>query len=499
MASQVATDSEDNLEENPEKAPISEHATKKSLSNTPMSFYEALIDRYLNADQFQVPDFVHFDAPPPTNFESDGYKLGKLKTLGLDNKNIYRAGIPAEGLASLCPNVTLLHLAKNNLQNWSEIETILREFPHLEECNLHRTSFTMEPEEISDLSPQVICSKLHTLNLSYTHVGWPEIQHITLQCPNLRDLDLCGNGISSISVEALKSISNIVVLTLSLNSIESWGEVLKLGVLTKLETLHLNDNPISFDGYSPQSNAELIELETPSIDSGASDELAQQKNSTSNTSDELVSKPNQQAPLFASLLTLSLAAVNICRWHELDIIADLPALRSVRLRDIPLAGDLSQLDRRKIFLSWFPNIAKLNGSTYNGEERVSAERFTIRYFSTLEYKPLFLPRLIKKHGDLKQLKDIDISFGYKEMVKVEFIYESKIWRRQKISVKQTVKELIFWLKKELKVPRNSFLVYYQPVSASHNIDDLRELSMSSLPLSRFNIRDGDQILIVNKV
>ena len=487
MASQIASGSSD---EDSENSQPSQHVIQKSFSSTPMSFYEALVDRYLHADQFQVPAFVHFDEPPKTNFESDGCKLGKLKTLGLDHKHITSAGIPAEGLASLCPNVTLLHLAKNYLQDWSDIEAILREFPHLEECNLQNTSFTMTPEEIANISPQIICTKLRTLNLTQTQVGWPELQRIVLQCPNIRDLDLFGNGISSIPVEAVKSISKIVVLTLSQNSISSWGEVLKLGVLTNLETLHLNDNPISFDGYSPQHNAESISLETLSIQ-----EPAGHENSTSNTDNELVAKSNDQIPLFASLLTLSLAAVNLCRWHELDIIADLPALKNVRLRDIPLANDLPQPDRRKIFLSWFPNIAKLNGSSWDTEERMSAERFTIRYFSSQEYKPLVLPRLIKKHGDLKPLKDIDISFGYKEIVEVEFIFNNKTWRRQKIVVKQTVKDLIFWLKKELKVPRNSFQVYHQPSSASYNLEDMRELYMSSLPLSRFNIRDGDQIVI----
>ena len=491
MASQIATGSGDSSDENLENSQPPQQAIKKSMSNTPMSFYEALVDRYLNADQFQVPDYVHFKAPPPTNFESDGYKLGKLKTLGLDYKNIYRAGIPVGGLAALCPNVTLLHLARNNLQCWSEIEAILREFPHLGECNLHRTSFTIKPEEIANLSPQIICTKLHTLNLTHTLVGWPEIQHIAKQCPNLRDLDLHGNGISSVSVEALTYISKIVALTLSLNSISSWGEVLKLGVLTDLETLHLNDNPISFDGYSTQHDTNLIPLETLSIQHG---ETVSQESSTTNANEESASN----APLFASLSTLSLAAVNLCRWQELDIIAALPALKSIRLRDIPLASDLPQTDRRKIFLAWFPNIEKLNGSTYNGEERIGAERFTVRFFSSQDYKPLFISRLVKKHGDLKQLEVIDISFGYKEIVEVEFIFQNKTWRRQKISVKQTIKELIFWLKKELKVPRNSFTVFHQPSSASRNMEHMRELYMSSLPLSRFDIQDGD-IIVINMI
>ena len=474
MASEICSDlAEIKLEvgkEEPEKPTI----IKKSFSNSPMSFYEALIDRYLNADQFHLPKFVQFKAPPSINFESDGFKLGKLKTLGLDKKNIYKAGIPAEGLSSLCPNVTQLHLARNTLQHWTEIEAILREFPLLEECNLHNTCFTIRPENLAVIHPPVICPKLHTLDLAHTGVGWSEIKHIALQCPNISVLDLAGNSIDNISAEALNCIPNLVCLILSLNNIKSWEEVTKLGIMPNLETLQLSNNPLSLDNYSPA----LIPDTGPVNDN------------------ELVSKPTA-TPLFSSLTSLSLAAVNICKWHELDVIAELPALKHVRLRDIPLASEISQEDRRKIFLSSLPNIVKLNGSMFDGEERSKSERFTLRYFYPLDYNPQFIPRLIKKHGNLQPLVDIDISFGYKEIIEVEFVYKSKLWRRQKISVKQTVKELIFWLKKELQVPKNSFKVYLLPASAVGNdFEDMEELYMSSLPLSRFDIREGDKIMIV---
>lgn len=473
MASEISSDlAEIKLKqgkEEPEKPLV-----KKAFSNSPMSFYEALVDRYLNADQFKIPTFVQFGAPPPTNFESDGFKLGKLKTLGLDKKNIYKADIPAEGLSSLCPNVTQLHLAKNSLQHWTEIEAILREFPLLEECNLHGTWFSIRTEELAVIPPPVICPKLHTLDLAHTGVGWPEIKHIALQCPSISVLDLAGNNIETIPVGGLDCLPNLVCLILSLNNIKSWEEVTRLGILPKLETLQVSNNPLSLDNYSP----------TVIPDTGPVND------------NELASKP-AATPLFSSLTSLSLQSANICKWHELDVLADLPALTQVRLKDIPLASEISQEDRRKIFLSWLPNIVKLNGSPFDNEERTKSERFTLRYFFPLDYKPPILSRLIEKHGNLKPLVEIDISFGYKEIIEVEFVYKSKLWRREKISVKQTVKELIFWLKKELQVPKNSFKVYHIPASAVGNdFNDMEELYMSSLPLSRFDIHEGDKLMIV---
>ncbi|KAI6653523.1 Tubulin-specific chaperone cofactor E-like protein [Oopsacas minuta] len=460
---------------------------QRSTSNNPMSFYEALVDRYLNAHEYQVPSFVHFQIPP-IDYESDGCKLGKLRTLVLDKKNIYKAGIPDGGLSKLCPNITLIHLSRNPLKSWSVIESILREFPLLEECNLHRTCFTISPEDLSAISPTIICPKLHTLNLAHTNIGWSEIQHIALQCPNLRDLELVGNSLESISTKALDCLPNIECLNLSLNKIHSWEEVTKLGKLPKLEILHLSNNPISFQNYCTHPS---IACNTTSVETIPTEIEFQQQDSTNN---ETVEPP--QIPLFPSLLTLSLAEVNLCKWQELDILAALPVLKNIRLKDLPLASDISQEDRRKIFLSWFPNIVKLNGSTSDVNERIKSERFTLRYFYSLEYKPLFLPRLIKKYGDLKPLIDIDLSFGYKEIIEVEFMYKSKLWRREKITVKQTVKDLIFWLKKELNVPKNSFTVYHLPESADRNsFTDMVELYMSSLPLSRFDIHEGDQIII----
>ena len=466
---------------------------KKSLSNNPTSFYEALVDRYLNAHEFNVPSFVHFKMPPPTDFELDGCKLGKLKTLGLDHKYIYKAGIPVEGLAKLCPNATSLHLARNNLQTWSEIELILREFPQLEDFNLRANIFTMSHDELSNQTPPILCPKLQTLDLTHTQIGWPQIQCIALQCPQLKGLEIGSNNLDEVSAEALVCLQNIEVLVLSSNNIKSWDEVLKLGVLPKLETLHLSYNPICFSKCGKKNSEKQIITDSNAIQE-LGESIDQLSTTEQNQDEDPKPKPLDPTPLFPSLTTISLAEVNICKWDELDIIAELP-VTNMRIKDIPLAHDIPQEDRRKLFLAWFPCITKLNGSVCDEGERIKAERFTIRYFHTLDYKPKCLPRLIKMHGDLKPLVDIDISFGYKEFVKVEFIYQSKVWRVQKISVKQTVRELLMGLSREFKRPYRTMQLFHLQSSKKAQFDKMQELTLSSLPLSRFDIHDGDQIII----
>lgn len=54
----------------------------------------------------------------------------------LNEVNVAHAGIPQEGLTSLCPNVVDLDLANNMLKDWSEVLNIMHHLPGLKFVNI---------------------------------------------------------------------------------------------------------------------------------------------------------------------------------------------------------------------------------------------------------------------------------------------------------------------------------------------------------------------------
>ena len=56
----------------------------------------------------------------------------------LDHQDITHAGVPPQGLCSLCPAVVDLDLSNNLIDNWGEVLILMEHLPHMKFLNIAR-------------------------------------------------------------------------------------------------------------------------------------------------------------------------------------------------------------------------------------------------------------------------------------------------------------------------------------------------------------------------
>lgn len=199
---------------------------------------------------------------------------------------------------------------------------------------------------------------------------------------------------------------------------------------------------------------------------------------------------------FQRLQTLCLSKTKINSWEHLYQLTKFPGLHSVRLMDIPFLSDLHPEERRKLYAASLSNISCLNGSEVTLNEREKAERHFLRYFSERSDKPDWYHELESKHGTLRPLADIDLGARYHTWAKIIFIYNGLEIFTEKVHVVQPVGKLRKHLAKCLTLPINGFKMFHYPCSPEHGNKEkpeLQELRLDSLPMSRFDFLDGDEI------
>ncbi|XP_071110909.1 tubulin-specific chaperone cofactor E-like protein [Haliotis cracherodii] len=212
------------------------------------SFLDALTEKYcvnMNDDNYE---FVHIVITgKPRNNGTDA-ELAHLRNVVLDRHNISHAGLPQEGLTSICPNVVDLDLACNNIDNWSEILQIISKLPKLKFVNLSGNKLMKDEALLRDWPHQL--PAVENLVLNKTGITWTEVEALGQRLPSLRELHVCGNDFEDLECE-WKHFSKVECLRLNNNTIKSWSEVWKLRTLTNLKNLILSGNPLQDVHYEP--------------------------------------------------------------------------------------------------------------------------------------------------------------------------------------------------------------------------------------------------------
>ncbi|GAB1610893.1 tubulin-specific chaperone cofactor E-like protein [Argonauta hians] len=198
---------------------------------------------------------------------------------------------------------------------------------------------------------------------------------------------------------------------------------------------------------------------------------------------------------FEKLHTLCLSKTSVTGWNQVAQLTKFPALKSVRLMDIPFLLDLSPEERRKLYIASLPNIRCLNGSEVTIMEKEKAEREFLRYYCEKMDKPVWFSHLEAKHGKLKPLVDIDLGAGYQRWANIIFVYNGLEIFSERLHVVQSVGKLRKHIAKCLSLSLNGFKMYHFPCRREDENSELQELRLDSLPLSRFDILDQDEIHI----
>ncbi|KAK3604376.1 hypothetical protein CHS0354_011129 [Potamilus streckersoni] len=203
---------------------------------------------------------------------------------------------------------------------------------------------------------------------------------------------------------------------------------------------------------------------------------------------------------FENLETLCVSETQLHHWDHLKSLSEFPKLKSIRIKNVLIASDLSPEETRKLFIASLPNIKILNGSEVTLMERDKAERHFLRYFSDKEEKPSRFYELQEKHGVLKPLVDIDLGARFQEWATLNFVFNSKTVFTEKVHVVQPVGRLKLLIAERLCLYASlkAIRLYHKLCGPQHdnqNEPELQELRLDSLPMSRFDIMEGDEIHI----
>ncbi|KAK6188815.1 hypothetical protein SNE40_004914 [Patella caerulea] len=210
---------------------------------------------------------------------------------------------------------------------------------------------------------------------------------------------------------------------------------------------------------------------------------------------------------FRKLHTLCLTETKVDHWKHLQALTEFPVLKSVRIKDTGLYCDVNKDDRRLLLLASLPNVQIFNGSEVTSTERETSEIFYIRHYLDHDEseKPCRVEQLENKHGKLSKVVDVFIGGKYRAHPIATFYHNNRKLFTHKLNVKNTVDKLFRFLQKKLDMNSCAFKLYHFPCGPGHDFKtdlgefpEMEELFISSLPLSRFNIYDGDEIHIESR-
>lgn len=226
------------------------------------------------------------------------------------------------------------------------------------------------------------------------------------------------NNYSGVDLTEAFLHSNLKQLNLNENSIQEWEEFVKLShAFPNLQSLFASNNPVQ--KIHPLSSG-----------------------------------------IFPSLFTLNLNGSGLHQWQCIERLQELCQLKELSVMKIPLGAEMEEKKRRQAFVARLPRIAKLNKSSVTDTERETAERWLLREVKGSPDPPAVYQDLLKKHGQLDPLADVNLNPV--EMVTLEFVICDEDGRVEErtVNVDQTVWDLKTWIADHLLgVPVSRFRVW----------------------------------------
>lgn len=442
--------------------------------------------------------------------------------LVLQDCDIECAGADDEKLRSKCRNVEELDLAQNKLSKWDEVFGILRHMPKIKFVNL---SFNSLPEALEVKDGKY--DALRNLVLNGTRVSWFTVQGLVRLLRNLEELHLSLNEYKTVDLGFEKPENcnhTLKKLHFTGNPIEFWCEIAKLGyVFPNLESLVLAECPIRSLDIEKKARSENTENEDTEnmnhiverngglhLENGftvkgnrnfESDDMKPNYCRTDLECESSNTKIKSSHDPFRTLRFLNVNGTLLSTWDDIEKIARFPALKSLRIQGCPLfesPREYTEHERRQLLIARLPNVETLNGGgVISLQEREDAERAFIRYYMDKPEvdRPERYIELVDIHGKLDPLVHVDLT--PEKRVKVKFSYGDLVEVRS-VDVYRTVFELKTKLETMVKIPANRMRLFYidQELRSQYGPE---EMLYPNKQLYRYNIRNGDEIIIDSKL
>ncbi|CAL2235912.1 unnamed protein product [Prunus armeniaca] len=305
-------------------------------------------------------------------------RLEELTSASVSYLGVSSPGVPCD-ISTNVPNLKELDLTGNLISEWKDVSTICEQLADLFALNL---SYNLMAHDMVGL-PHLKCIRILVLN--NIGINWTQVEILKQSLPEIEELHLMGNKISTIepaSSFAVQGFDYLRLLNLEDNCIADWNEILKLSQLRSLEQLHLSNNS-------------LIRVFYP--DDGMMRELLNGYDSC-----EESHKP------FQNLRCLLLGGNNIEDLASIDSLNSFPQLVDIRLSENPVADPAQGGIPRFVLVARLAKVEMLNGSEVSSRERKESEiRYVRLVMSKMQGNSKELQWLHPRFAELKVFHGIE--------------------------------------------------------------------------------------------
>ncbi|KFM75160.1 Tubulin-specific chaperone E, partial [Stegodyphus mimosarum] len=258
--------------------------------------------------------------------------FSRLTEVVLSSMLINDAGERDE-LKELIPNVTNLDLSQNLLASWIDVSAVVSQLPQLSTLILSKNRLEI-PVDVESYKECYTSLKMLVLNdMAYC---WKEILSCAVMWPYIEELCVLDNRISILEVPQHPIFSKLKFLSLDNNPIINWTEICKLGLLTNLEELHID-------------NISLESILFPEV------------------------SPLEKTNLFPGLCTLFARNNKLKEWQDISELNKLINLKTLMINNNPVMLSVNPETARQLIIAKILGLETLNRTKVERSERRGAE------------------------------------------------------------------------------------------------------------------------------
>ncbi|GFT76656.1 tubulin-specific chaperone E [Nephila pilipes] len=258
--------------------------------------------------------------------------FSQLTDVVLNGMNINGPGNENE-LAELVPNIRNLDLSQNLISSWEDVNNIVKQLPHLSTLVLSKNRIKVLDDGEAN---QDIYQSLKMIVLNGIAYNWKEILQCSVMWPFIEELYVHDNEMSTLEVPAFPVFSRLKLLSLDNNPLKIWSEINKLGYLTNLEELHLDNTSLEDIGFPDVS-------------------------------------PTEKTNLFPNLKILFIKSNKLMKWQDISELNKLKNLKNLMVNNNPIIQSVNQETARQLIIAKIQGLEILNRTQIERSERRGAE------------------------------------------------------------------------------------------------------------------------------